>query len=452
MSTHGTTLREGIATAISVLAEPVGTLAPGRLSASDYIAALREVEDLGRLVDAARIALAGEAEKRTQGPIDTLGALGYASAVDAVAMLTSAADRDAKRRIRIGESLNAGMSLTGAETGCAHPVVAASVFAGNLSIDVSTIIIDALDGVGNRVDESVLRQAEESLVELAAGTPDHPPLRADLVRGQVQLFLELIDPDGSLPREEAARRKRCLRIGRETQDGLIPVHGLLTLEVGASLKRLVDAHVRKVSFTDDPDSLVDHVDDRLPQQKRHDTLADILSAAARVKDAPELAGSAPTISVTVTQAALDAGWGVGAIDGFDTPISVQAIEKMIDSRGTQHIIFNDKGRALALGSVQRCFTPSQRRVIAARDGGCVIPGCTAPAGWCEVHHVIPWRDGGATHTDNGVLLCWGHHQSIDKGPWELSMPDGIPHVRGPGHWTWTHTTKSRSRPPSTPTG
>ncbi|RUQ96889.1 HNH endonuclease signature motif containing protein, partial [Labedella endophytica] len=301
-----------------------------------------------------------------------------------------------------------------------------------------------------RVDAAVLRQAEESLVELAAGTQHHPPLRADLVRGQAQLFVEAIDPDGVLPREEVARRKRKLVIGRENRDGMIPVHGLLTLEVGASLKRLVDAHVRKVSFPD-PDSMVEHVDDRLPQQKRHDTLADILSAAARVKDAPELAGSAPAITVTVTQAALDAGVGVGAIDGMDTPISVEAIERMIDSRGMQQVTFNDKGRVLSLGSVQRCFTPSQRRAINARDGGCVIPGCTAPAGWCEVHHVIPWRNGGATHVDNGVLLCWGHHQSIDSGPWELSMPDGLPHVRGPGHWQLTHTTKSRFRDTGTET-
>ncbi|RUQ98009.1 hypothetical protein, partial [Labedella endophytica] len=117
MSTQGEVLQERIGDAIELLTEPVAMLAPARLSASEFITMLRDVEHLGRLVDAARIALAGEADKRTQGPIDTLAALGFASAVDAVATLTSAGDRDAKRRIRIGGSLNTGTSLTGAETG-----------------------------------------------------------------------------------------------------------------------------------------------------------------------------------------------------------------------------------------------------------------------------------------------------------------------------------------------
>jgi hypothetical protein len=450
MSTQGAALREAIADARAALAQPVGALAPARLSAPEYIAAVREVEDLGRLVDAARVALAGEAENRTNGPIDTLGALGYASAVDAVATLTAAADRDAKRRIHVGASLNAGVSLTGAETGTAHPAVAASVFAGNLSTDVAMIIIDALDGVGSRVDPVVLEQAEEALVTLAAGTAEHPPLRADLVRLQVQVMLETIDPDGACPRENEAHRKRRLTIGRETREGLIPIHGLLTLEIGATLKRLTEAHMRTVSFTEDSNAGFDRPDDRTTAQKRHDTFADILSAASRVADAPHLAGAAPAITVTVTQAVLDTRTGVGTIDGTDTPISVRAIEKLIDSRGFQTVTLTDKRRVVGVGSVQRCFTPTQRRAIAARDGGCVIPGCTTPAGWCEVHHVIPWREGGQTHTDNGVLLCLGHHQNIDAGPWELSMPDGVPHVRGPGHWTWTHTTKSRDRPPHRP--
>ncbi|RUQ87702.1 HNH endonuclease signature motif containing protein [Labedella gwakjiensis] len=464
MTTHGAALQDAVAVATEVLREPVAELVPGRIPVADYVTLLRDVERLGRLVDAARVALAGDAEQRTGGPIDALAAVGYASAVDAVATLTGLSDRDAKRRIRLGGKLNAGVSLTGAETGSVHPSVAQAVSAGNLGVDAATILTDALDGVSPRVDPVVIAEAEEALVNLAAGSDTHPPLRGDLVRGQAHLFVEAIDPDGVRPREELARRKRRFTIGPETRDGLIPVHGLLTLEIGASLKRLIDAHVRRVAFTDGPHALedatqptgreepVEHLDDRTPAQRRHDTLADIISAASRVKDAPELAGTAPAITVTVTQAALDHGRGVGTIDGVDTPISVAAIEKLIDSRGIQTVTMNPNRRILALGSVQRCFTSSQRRAITARDGGCVIPGCTTPAGWCEVHHVIPWRDGGETHTDNGVLLCWGHHQNIDSGPWRLTMPNGVPHVRGPGHPDWTHTTKTRTGPPLTRTG
>src|SRR5690606_39825152 len=67
----------------------------------------------------------------------------------------------------------------------------------------------------------------------------------------------------------------------------------------------------------------------------------------------------------------------------------------------------------------------------ARDGGCIIPGCTIPASWCEIHHVDPAENGGPTHTDNGVLLCWAHHRSIETSGWEIRMIRGAPHIKAP---------------------
>jgi hypothetical protein len=227
-------------------------------------------------------------------------------------------------------------------------------------------------------------------------------------------------------------------------------------EPGAGLKRLIDAHLRSPSFTDpdtDPDvSFRDHSDRRTIDQKRHDIFASIINAASRVADAPELGGAAPAVIVTVTADALEDRNGVGSIDGVDTPVPVGTIERMIDTGGFQLETFGPNGRILSLSSVQRCFNATQRRAIIGRDGGCIIPGCSIPAGWCEVHHVIPYRDGGRTHVDNGVLLCWNHHHDIDSGPWRISMPDGVPHVRGPGRHEWTHVTKSRARPPLPATG
>jgi hypothetical protein len=445
MTAHGTTQRKAIGDLIARFDATVSSLDPTQFAGQEFMAVISEVEAFGRRADALRVRVAAEAKRRSDGPVDPLHAAGYASAEDGVAKLTGASEVDAARRIRVGLGLAPGTSLTGSSTAPRHPDIAAAVAAGTLGIDAADLLMKGLDSVASRVDPVTLAETEQSLVGLAAGSNTKPPLGVDLIRVQLAAFLLRIDPDGAKPRETRARKKRKLTFGDETVDGLIPVSGLLMAEVGATFKRLVDAHVRKVSFSDGTDLPVGAADDRNPAQRRHDTLADILSAASRVKDAPELGGSAPAVLVAVTQSALDAGRGVGFLDGQAAPISIDTVERLIDSRGLQSVTLNEKGRVLALGSTQRCFTASQRRAITVRDGGCVIPGCTTPAGWCEVHHVIPWRDGGETHTDNGVLLCWGHHQRIDSGPWRLSMPDGVPHVRGPGHHEWTHAGSSRVR-------
>ena len=72
----------------------------------------------------------------------------------------------------------------------------------------------------------------------------------------------------------------------------------------------------------------------------------------------------------------------------------------------------DDGDVLYLGDKIRCFTAKQRAAIAARDGGCIIPGCTIPARWTEVHHVLPWHEGGLTNIDNGTLPGPSHHHHV----------------------------------------
>ena len=103
-----------------------------------------------------------------------------------------------------------------------------------------------------------------------------------------------------------------------------------------------------------------------------------------------------------------------------------SVKQALCAGGFQEIVFGPNNEVLTLSTEKRFFTRAQRRAIAARDGGCTIPGCTIPAAWCEVHHVIPWHLGGKTNIDNGASCKYdlipevrhrrGDHSRIPLGP------------------------------------
>ncbi len=115
---------------------------------------------------------------------------------------------------------------------------------------------------------------------------------------------------------------------------------------------------------------------------------------------------------------------------------------------------------LAVGRTARTATPAQRRALAARDKGCIIPGCGIPAEACQTHHVQDWAANGDTDLPNLAMLCWAHHRQVDLGMWtivpaphedpvtrpEPGAPPGSPWPANHGApWTITRTPRTRWR-------
>ncbi len=67
-----------------------------------------------------------------------------------------------------------------------------------------------------------------------------------------------------------------------------------------------------------------------------------------------------------------------------------------------------------------------RRAVRKRDKHCRFPGCDMPAAGCDVHHIRHRKDGGRHALTNLTLLCRFHHLiAIHRWGWQFTLnPDG----------------------------
>lgn len=426
---------------VSAQLSGVVSLLAGGVSATEASEIIASIEEAGRLVDAARVlAVVPLAD-------DHLVAerMGFASPAAAVASLARVTERTATLRLLLAKSVRPATSVSGAPVPPRHEHVATALAAGQLGVEAAVSVVRELEGVAARIPEPARRACEAMMVNLACGldpTGDSAaaPVSVDYVTREIRQLSAAIDPDGAAPREERAVRGRSVRVGRQNADGLIPIGGMVLPEVGGLLVQLVEAWRRSPRF-EDAES-VGSDDARTPDQRRHDAFAEILMAAAAAEGAPRLNGRPVSVLVTVAASELHREGGldsdpIGTMSGSEFPVSRAQVERFIDAAGYRQVEFASSGAIVGMRSPERCFTGAQASAIAARDGErCFAPGCTSPHTALQVHHVVPWREGGPTSTSNGVLLCYWHHRRVDDGPWQYRMVNGLPEARGPGIPEW----------------
>jgi hypothetical protein len=113
-----------------------------------------------------------------------------------------------------------------------------------------------------------------------------------------------------------------------------------------------------------------------------------------------------------------------------TPIPRILLERLACDGELNRYIFGPESEILDVGRAERTFTRARRSAIIARDRHCRFPGCSAPPLIWECHHVKHWaRDHGDTNVDNGILLCFHHHDHVHTR--------GIEIHRRAGRWVFT---------------
>jgi hypothetical protein len=452
---------EGPAAAVGAISAALAQALPLGLCATGddtVLAVTAAVEGIGRRVDALRLECAGEIGERSRvslGPASLAARKGCGNAAELLTRVTRVSHSSARTRLKLGGETGAQLSISGVQFPARFPRIAAALEAGTLGVDSAHAILAGLVPIIDNAAIDELAAAEAELVASATGVgPDAAvACPADEIRIQAQVWKSVLDPDGLEPSEARMMQKRGFSLPRERGGLLCGTYALMP-DVGGKFIRMFNAcqsprtapeFLREEEVTEQ--NL--EADPRTPEQLRHDVVAAMVDSFARSGEAPTIGGAAPTVLVSVRESDLARGRGAGWIDGVDDPVSFRTVKQFICTGGTQTVRFDDNGRIIELGSPQRCFTPAQRKAITLRDGGCIIPGCCIPAAWTEIHHVVPDAEGGPTHTDNGVLLCWFHHRSIETSGWLIRMVGGVPQIKAPPwiEWDspWRIATKSKTR-------
>jgi len=271
------------------------------------------------------------------------------------------------------------------------PATRAALQAGDISIDHAQVIA----GLRGLIDDQVMVDVEPHLVD-AATWKSPTELRRVTAHVRHRHSLDLLA--GS---EEDDFRARSLHAS--TTIGGMGV-GNFTLHPAGMETFATALHALSAPAGND---------DRSPAQRRADALITMAELALRAADLPITGGVRPHVTVQVSLPALRGEPGApGADYSYGATTSAKWARRFACDASIARVVFGPDGSILDAGRATRTFTAAQVRAVVARDRHCIWPGCDAPPGWCDLHHIVHWAHGGTTSVDNAALLCGRHHDRV----------------------------------------
>lgn len=238
--------------------------------------------------------------------------------------------------------------------------------------------------------------------------------------------------------ETAAERRRRAADGRHldvhadqvSYDGTVAVDGELdladALEFDAALARGAQ-HLAELGCEESLDVRRSIAAGDLA---RRDLLLDLPltePAAAPTRRRP---GRTVELSVHLSEAALAGSDPVARVGNTRTPISPQQVKEWCATPDATVVVrpVVDLAGHEPLDAYE--IPDRHRRQVALRDPHCVFPHCTRRAERCDLDHVVPHGQGGATCPCNLAPECRTHHRAKTHRGWSCLVLE-------PGSYLWT---------------
>ncbi len=228
-----------------------------------------------------------------------------------------------------------------------------------------------------------------------------------------------LDPVGADKRYQERYEKRSFRIEQWRDDGLKKATWIFSDEDFLYVQAVHDAALSPrrggVHFVDSAErARAEELskDPRTTNQLAYDLMMDIVRAGVNAD--PRSVFGTRQAGVRLVRLVDAEGHHAPIVHSEDRLHTVPGgvADQQVCESGTITATVDCDGNPLNLDREQRLFSAQQRIALALRDGGCRWLDCDRPASYCEAHHIDPWKEGGKTDIDRGVLLCHFHHRQL----------------------------------------
>ena len=209
--------------------------------------------------------------------------------------------------------------------------------------------------------------------------------------------------------ERELHEARFLELSTRDEDGSVWFRGLLDKEGGAYFRTAIEALAQPLPN-----------DRRLARQRKADALVEIAKAALDEGRVPERGTVRPHLQITASLETLlgQSSAAPAELEGSG-PISLEMLRRVAGDCSLRRLLLDEDSLVIDVGRERRVYRGATRVALENRDRGCVWPGCTRPARFCQSDHSTPWWAGGETNVADGRLLCRYHHRLRGEG-WDLT--------------------------------
>jgi len=362
----------------------------------------RDVDDLSRRVEAARVAILGEALSR--------GVVAESDCPSATAWVI-----DWAPSFRAGGAAQL-VTVTHATRAVRNIGLAGAVLGARVGVRNAAVALVEMNKLRPRLRDEAVEAVWAGFLQIAT---DHGPAE---IRGLRDKIIAAHGHEGEFQRR-ADQLKGGVSLSQPVDDDGMAEYRLRLDPEG---KEVLEAMLGPLSA---PKPTPTCPDLRSCDQRRGEALVEICRRAAAAGGAAPVTTKA-AVFVTVNYQDLLTGTGAGSTLGGQF-LAPETIRRMACDATIIPVVLGTDSEVMDVGRARR-LTPGLLRALWLRDRGCTIPGCTAPPFWADAHHIIHWVDGGDTSLLNGALLCGRHHSP--------SLRWGDPQIAHQRGWTATATT------------